>query len=482
MFELEGPVRNEASLPYGSALTPGSENARLLAEHDYVEEEFLVSGTVGVYGPGSQTREEHEDFYALRPLSTVREPDVPFKTRVLVVRPREASRFSGIVHAIPFHNLGAGAQAEMHLLRRGHAWVGIECCSGTRFGADEIPSGGVANLLKVDPERYGSLSMSGGRPEHWPNLAPGAVGRAFATLDFGNREGPEMEVFRQELQRSYGQGPDIYFGVVDAIRRGERSVMPGFDVRRVVTSGASGGTEILRPLLEYHHDRQVAPDGGPLVDGYLFMVASIPTHRPKNAVLVVLESEAEASGERQDLPEDTDDPRFRYYEIPGTGHQISALPAAAQNARALADVLPEGIRGLSERDVSQEYEPYDKFNTPLIWAIWENLYRWMGDGVPMPRAPRITRDPSAPDRIARDEHGNAVGGLRTPWVDVPDARYVPRISPGNPLAPGMKRFTDEQMTALYGSREEYERRVRARLDQMVEERWVLPEDVPLMQV
>ena len=143
-------------------------------------------------------------------------------------------------------------------------------------------------------------------------------------------------------------------------------------------------------------------------------------------------------------------------------------------------MLPEGIQGLSQRDVSAEYLPYDKFNAPIVWALWDALYRWVDDGEPMPRAARITRDPTAPDGIARDEHGNVLGGLRTPWVDVPDARYVARISPGNPLAPGMKPFTDEQMQALYGSRGEYEQRVRARLDQMVDDGFLLARDRELV--
>jgi hypothetical protein len=107
------------------------------------------------------------------------------------------------------------------------------------------------------------------------------------------------------------------------------------------------------------------------------------------------------------------------------------------------------------------------------------MYSWVDDGLPMPRTPRITRDPGARDGIARDEHGNALGGLRTPWVDVPDARYVARISPGNPLAAGMRRFTDAEMQALYGSGDEYARRVRVHLDEMVRDRFLLPDDCEL---
>jgi hypothetical protein len=477
---VEGPNVSSESLPYGSAAAGQSEPARLLKEFDYVEEEFFVSGRADLYGPTSnQPLESYEQLNDVKPLSTLWERDVPYKTRALVIRPREGHRFSGIVHAIPFHNLGAGAQVDRHILRDGHAWVGIEVCSGTRFGKDEIPSGGVANLHRSDPDRYGTLHLDGGKPEHWPNLQPGVLGKAFETINF-SRQGWEMLVFRQELARSYAQGPDIYFSIVAGLRSGDGSVLPGLRVRRVYTSGASGGTEILRPLAQYHHDAWRRPDGGPILDGYFILVGQIPEHRPSRAAVVVFQTEAEALTAIENgwtLPDDTDEPKFRYYEVPGTGHKFSAVP---QDAPSLADVLPGGIQGLSERDVSEEYQPYNKFNAPIVWALWEKLYRWVDGGSPMPRAARITRDPAAPDGIARDEHGNALGGLRTPWVDVPDARYVARISPGNPLTPGMRPFSDGEMQTLYGSQEEYERRIRIRLDQMVVDGFLLQQDTNLM--
>jgi hypothetical protein len=474
-MHVEKVLATPNSNPFGTATVEGTEQCRLLSEYGYVEEEYFVSGTANVYGPVSSQP------IALEPLSVVVRPDIPYKTRALVIRPREASRFSGIVHAIPFHNLIAQASVEQNFLRHGDAWVGVEVCSGTRFGPEEIPSGGVANLHRFDPGRYGDLTVSGGEPGDWAQLTPGALGKAFETINFG-KESPAMEVFTQELYRSYGQGPDIFFDVARGLRSREDSVLPGFEVRRIYTSGSSGASLVLRPLIEYHHDRNMLAHGGPPVNGYLIMVGNVPTNRPSEAVLAILQSEAEAKRQvsvSAELPQDSDDPRFRYYEIPGTGHSISAIPPTASD-RGLTEVLPPGIQGLNQRDMSQEYEPYDKFNAPIIWALWDAMYRWVDEGVAMPHVEPITRDPDAPDGIARDQHGNALGGLRTPWVDVPDATYVARISEGNPLRAGMKRFTDEQMKTLYGSREEYERRVRAKLEDMTRERWLLPEDAELM--
>jgi hypothetical protein len=166
-IEVEGSIATATSLPYGSARVEGTEQSRLLRDFDCVEEEFFLSGRANLYGPTSnEPLELYEQLNELNPLSTLCEGDVPYKTRALVIRPREPGRFSGIVHAIPLDNLGAGAQVEAHIVRRGHAWVGVEVCSGTRFGRDEIPSGGIANLLRSDPGRYGALDIPGGRPEH----------------------------------------------------------------------------------------------------------------------------------------------------------------------------------------------------------------------------------------------------------------------------------------------------------------------------
>jgi hypothetical protein len=149
-------------------------------------------------------------------------------------------------------------------------------------------------------------------------------------------------------------------------------------------------------------------------------------------------------------------------------------------ARDFANVLPPGLKGLTQSDSTTEYERYNRFNAPIMWALWAAMYRWVDEGIPMPGAEPITRDSNAPDGIARDEHGNALGGLRTPWVDVPDATYVAKLSADDPNYAGMKRFSDEKMLRLYGSRAGYAQRVRDKLDEMVQHGFLLAEDRDLM--
>jgi hypothetical protein len=114
--------------------------------------------------------------------------------------------------------------------------------------------------------------------------------------------------------------------------------------------------------------------------------------------------------------------------------------------------------------------------------MWVNVYRWVDKGVPMPRAPRIERDPKAPDGLARDKFGNALGGLRMPWMDEPDAHYIGQISEKNPLEGGMQPFSEDRMKELYGSREAWLKRIDARLQTMADNHWIDARDIPLMRM
>jgi hypothetical protein len=488
---VSGPIpATENSRPYGTAAEAGTLSRALLDEYDYVEEEYFASGECNVYGPGvaQDTIADGLEFFKVRALSKPVRSGVPYRTRMLVIRPRDLAKFSGNVHAIAFHNLGAKASVERHLLRNGDAWIGIEASNGTRFGPQETLSGGVAHLHKYDKERYGSLSLPGGMPEDWPDLTPGNLGRTSKDLNFAVQNNYPMSVFLQEIHRGYAQGPDILSQLARMLKEGDpTSPLNGAKVRRTFSYGASGGTTLLTPYIEYHHDLAMLPDGRPPFDGYLVMVGQQPANRPKEAVMVFLDSEMEAKRKKGALPANTDCPRFRLYEIPGAGHMISAPVEAASATEKSVDhsgieeVLPEGIAGLTARGSQTEYEPYDKINAPITWGIWTNMYAWLDEGRPMPIADPIERDPDAPDGLARDEHGNAKGGLRTPWVDVPEGRYVASISPQNPLRAGIKRFDDARMKALYGSRDAYVERCRARVDKLAADGWIQAIDTELMK-
>jgi len=114
-----------------------------LKARGWVEEEFFIEGTANRY-----TMQGQES-------ATVRDSGHPYKTRVLVRRPANASAFTGTV-VVEWNNVTAGRdldidwfQSHEHFIRSGYAWVGV---TPQRVGVE---------ALKVwNAKRYGTLDVT----------------------------------------------------------------------------------------------------------------------------------------------------------------------------------------------------------------------------------------------------------------------------------------------------------------------------------
>jgi hypothetical protein len=94
-----------------------------------------------------------------------------------------------------------------------------------------------------------------------------------------------------------------------------------------------------------------------------------------------------------------------------------------------------------------------------------------------------------------DAHGNGVGGIRNPYVDVPTAKYVAVNTAAEPpidnpnwwitqnaggagimcrLSAYQTPFATAKLRELYGNPQEYRRRFEARLDELEAAGWSLP--------
>ena len=121
-----------------------------LTAFDYVEEEYLVSGTANVYAWKDTTGR-----------CAVRSEDCPYCTRVIVRKPRNPGKFSGNVMVEMMHggmgidnpNVGWGSAFE-HILSSGDGYVGMSI-AGTTFKA----------LKTFDPARYARLSLPNPLPQ-----------------------------------------------------------------------------------------------------------------------------------------------------------------------------------------------------------------------------------------------------------------------------------------------------------------------------
>ena len=116
-----------------------------------------------------------------------------------------------------------------------------------------------------------------------------------------------------------------------------------------------------------------------------------------------------------------------------------------------------------------------------------HLIEWISSGKTPPRAPYITVEKdqaSGRSQIVLDEHGNAKGGVRNIWVDVPTAVYgvlaKGKTQAANFLCQiaGTKvRLPEPILKKLYKNKEDYAARVDRRLSELVSQGWFLPEYV-----
>jgi hypothetical protein len=111
-------------------------------------------------------------------------------------------------------------------------------------------------------------------------------------------------------------------------------------------------------------------------------------------------------------------------------------------------------------------------------ALW-HLAEWVTDGMAPPEAARLRLD-DAGTGYRLDEHGNALGGIRTPWVDVPNAVLSGLGQRGESFAMLFGRtvpFDEARLSALYpGGRDEYLARFEAALDAAIDDRYLLEQD------
>lgn len=468
-----GPISvTEASEPFGGADVPGAAGAVDLAARGYVEEEYFVSGMARRY--------RYDATFALRAGAQ----DIPYTTRILVRRPRDAAHFSGVVHLEPAHPvLGREATwtlAHDQFMDRGDAHVLAV------VGEDALTRGGA-----IAPEREAlraQLRSRGAGP-----LGAIAVLRAFDPERYAPLVWPEDDAARWD---AFAQ---IAALIKDREASGPFARLP---VRRVYASGWSFNGSLLRTFInEGFHERARDAAGRPLIDGYLIGIsasafvsgvvplttgsAALPVAHARRAtrsidvpvVELMTESEAITNTGPQPPENDSGSGRFRLYEVAGLTHgdglrrNVGTTPLEVQLRR-------RGIPTAAQSDAC----PLERSDVPLdalARAALENLDAWVEREVPPPKAPRI-------DFVgARDDFGNRRGGVPLARLELPLATYA---VPGE-TAPEACRavrspflyirrmpLEPARLAAVYGTQEAWLERYARRLEELVAERWLRRED------
>ena len=238
-------------------------------------------------------------------------------------------------------------------------------------------------------------------------------------------------------------------------------------------SSQTGGTTLR--YIENSHAAARVSDGKPIYDGYAPMEAfsSTPVQGGDAAIMhIVTEGDLMVFanfGRPIALRPDGDAPndRYRHYQFVGAAHVVTR---GVSDPKAVFSTLTGALN---------PGEQLNQFpNAELFKAAVIHLVEWMTKGVAPPKGARIE---TANGEIVRDEFGNAKGGIRSPYVDVPTARYIASApadakNPMRRLIGLQEPFSAEKLKSLYKSRENYLKLFNEGIDRMVKERWLMPPD------
>ncbi|HLF23450.1 MAG TPA: alpha/beta hydrolase domain-containing protein [Burkholderiales bacterium] len=337
----------------------------------YVEEEFFVEGTANRYNtPTGAT-------------GSVISSGHPYKTRIIVRRPKSNLRFNGTV-VLEWQNVTAGYELDAHwfasynhFMRDGYVWVGV---SAQRVGIHSAPTFAIQQALKQwSPIRYGTLDVTVGGTINDDSL-------------------------------SY----DIFSQVAQAIRH-PVGVDPLGKLRRPSLIFATGASQSAGRLVVYHNSIYPQLENPP-VDAFYLLVGGNGTRVDLNVKVFQLLSETDVYlAALTGAVKRNDDENFRRWEAAGTSH----------SSQRLAD----GIEPLYARDgivaapANCTFPPRSRIPFHFAHnAAYNHLVRWVKFGIAPPSAPPIAfASTTPPVAIARDADGNALGGIQLPQHAVPTA-------------------------------------------------------------
>lgn len=226
----------------------------------------------------------------------------------------------------------------------------------------------------------------------------------------------------QDLQVGGGQASEILAQVGALVRTGKP--LGGLAVRKMVLSGTSMSAGTLIGYLQAHRVLRT-PDMHNIYDGFyptsngaLIPEVDVPVlHMP-----TMLEASAANITDRAD----SDEPgkQYRLYEVAGMAHI---------DTRDSVRLKPNPCT-----------QPLSTFPHQAYVAMGlHHLLQWVDKGIVPPRAERIVRDNDEQNdgsRMALDEHGNPKGGIRTPYVDLPIAKYGLRPPAITPVIPNASAY------------------------------------------
>jgi Alpha/beta hydrolase domain len=381
-----------------------------LAAAGYIEEEYFIEGTAKTFTTPTEAT------------GAVSSTGNPYKTRIVVRRPADAAKFNGTV-LVEWSNVTNGFDAENlwffaweHILRAGYAWVGVS--------AQQV---GVNRLETWNPARYGSLSVA-----------------ADDSLCY--------DIFSQAGQAiRHPQGINVLGNLKPKTYLAVGESQSAFRLASYVNSVMPLGNVWDGVLLESTFGQAIRTD------------LQVPVFK----VLWEWDTQSGEAAVRQ-----PDTKLFHRWEVAGTAHVDHHLRLSREplELRDLGTSSEAALAPTCQVPNIGSRAP----NHYVLDAAIEGLVKWVQKGTRPATSPLFkiaSFGPGTAATIARDQYGNAIGGVHLSQMSVPIASNVgqnnganaasacPRwgyhlpfeLSTLNSLYPSHHRYVDEVAQVTLGN-------------------------------
>jgi hypothetical protein len=427
---LTGPIT------VGHIVEPESAHSLELAANGYEEQEYFASGTALAFKADAMPSDGK---WSVTPTTTA-----TYKTRILVRRPTNPAHFNGSV-IVEWMNVSAGESApdwdflNPMLMRDGYAYVGVSAQSLGVDGGKSLlgtpgSTGGSGGLVTAEPDRYGSLHHPGdqyaldmyaqiGQALDAPH--PAALGgmKPKHILAIGESQSAfYLTTFADALQPR----TNVYDGIFIHSRGGSGASLSGASIT------SSNGPKNLRIRTDL----------------------KVPVFMAETQTDLILLGYAAAQQSNAN--------KIRTWEIAGTSHADAYTVGTAASILGCTTPLNSGPQHT------------------VVQAAFTDFDKWVNKGTPPPRPNPFHLSRTQPATLALDAHGNVVGGVRTPAVEVPVSTLSGAPPPGASaicsLFGSTIPFTPAQLAGLYGTQSNYVAQYSKSLNKAIASGYVLSAD------